>query len=787
MIKALDRKLLRDLAQLRTQAMAIALVVASGVALFLGTGITYRSLQLSEARYYREQRFADVWAPLVRAPRAVLRDLAAISGVAAVEGRLVSDAVLDVPGLDEPATGLIVSIPARTGHPLNDLYVRRGRHVEAGHRGEVLVSEAFAETNRVLPGDSMLATIAGQRVALHIVGTALSPEQVMVTPPGQLAPDDRRYGVFWMEETELASLLRLPDAINEVAIRLAAPASEAAVIASVDQALQPYGGLGAYGRANQPSHVDLEAHIEGIRGLTVMVPAIFLIVTAFLVNLVVSRLVAIQRPQIGILKAFGYSNAQITLHFAQLVLAIVSLGLVAGVPIGVWLGRVMATFLAAFFRFPVLVLRVAPVLFAAGVVVTIAGALFGALRSLRGVATMPPAAAISPAAPVYRPSLLARTAFLAGLGPNAKMIVRNVTRWPVRAALTTAGMSFAVALLIFGEAFAGGITRLLDVTFGSAQREDVSLVLEMPQSLERWRDFERLPGVRRAEPFRVAPARIRAGGKAQDVALRGLPEGGVLRHIVGTDFTETPIPPEGAVVGSWVAARLGIQRGDVIPIELRERRRRTVMVPVVGLVDEAAGASAYMSLGALGRSIEEPETFSGVALLVDPVRRGELYRDLKRAPRVKGVGLRHGTMASFQSSFDTTVGFVRRIAAVFAVVIAFGMVYNIARIALAERGYELATLRVLGFTRAEVSGVLLGEIGILALLAVPIGFGIGTLLSAQVVASVQSERMRVPLVIEPRTYAYAFLVFSAAVLVTAFLVRRRLDRLELVEVLKARE
>ena len=787
MIKALDRKLLRDLAQLRTQAIAIALVVASGVALFLGTGITYRSLQLSEARYYREQRFADVWAPFVRAPRGVLRDLAAIRGVAAVEGRLTSDVVLAVPGLDEPATGLIVSLPPRTGHPLNDVYLRRGRHVERGHRGEVLVSEAFAETNGLLPGDSMLATLAGQRIALHIVGTALSPERVMVTPPGQLAPDDRRFGVFWMEETELARLLRMPDAINEVAIRLATPASEAAVIGSVDQALQPYGGLGAYGRANQPSHVDLEAHIEAIRGLTVMVPTIFLIVTAFLVNLVVSRLVAIQRPQIGILKAFGYSNARITVHFAQLVLAIVVVGLVAGIPVGVGLGRVMATFFTGFFRFPVLVLRVDPVLFASGVVVTITGALLGALGSLRGVASLPPAAAIAPAAPVYRPSLLAHAAFLAGLGPNGNMIVRNVTRWPVRAALTTAGMACGVALLIFGEAFAGGVTRLLDVTFGSAQREDVTVMLESPQSLERWRDFERLPAVRRAEPFRIVPARLRAGGKAQDVALRGLPEGGVLRYIVAADLTATPIPPEGAVLGSWVAARLGIHRGDVIPIELRERRRRTVMVPVVGLVDEAAGVSVYMGLGALGRLIEEPETFSGIALSVDPARVGELYGDLKRAPRVKGVAIRHGAMASFQSTFDTTVGFVRRVVAVFAVVIAFGMVYNIARIALAERGYELATLRVLGFTRAEVSGVLLGEIGILALLAVPVGFGIGRLLSARVVASVQSERMRMPLVIEPRTYAYAFLVFTAAVLVTAFLVRRRLDRLELVAVLKARE
>jgi putative ABC transport system permease protein len=786
-MRALDRKLFRDLARMRTQAVAIALVVAAGMAMFVALVATYGSLQLSEARYYEEQRLADVWVRLARAPQAVLRDIAAIPGVAAVAGRLVSDAVLDIPGIAEPVTAVVFSVPAKNGHALNDVYVRRGRHVEAGHPGEVLVSEAFSQKNHLVPGDSILATIAGQRVALQIVGVALSPEQVMVTPPGGLAPDDRRFGVLWMEEAALARLLRLPDSINDVAVRLAAPESEAAVIASLDSLLQPYGGLGAYGRTNQPSYVDLEAHIVALRGLTVIVPAIFLIVAAFLTHLVVSRLVSIQRQQIGMLKAFGYSNARVAAHFAELPAAIALLGVAGGIPVGVWLGRLITMFFVSFFRFPATVFQIEPAFIAVGAAVALIGSLSGAVSALRGVATLPPAVAMSPAAPVYRPSTIVRPALMAWFAPVTRMIVRNVTRWPVRASLTTAGMSFAVALLILGETMAGGIARLIEVQFGRSQREDISVVLLRPQSLEHQHDFEELPGVRRAEPYRVVPARIRIGAIAQDVALRGLPPDGVLRQIVAADFEDLPIPPDGAILGSWVAARLGIHRGDVVPIELRERRRRTIPVHIVGLIDEAAGTSVYMNLGVLGRLIEEPETFSAVNLLVDPVRQSDLYRELKRAPRVKGVDLRRESVASLKSTFDSTVSFIQEIVAVFAVIIAFGMVYNVARIALAERGYELATLRVLGFTRREISGVLLGEIGILALLAVPIGFGIGTLLAARVVAGIQSERMRLPMVIEPSSYAWAFLIFTAAVLASALLVRRRLDYLDLVEVLKARD
>jgi putative ABC transport system permease protein len=786
-IKALDRKLLRDLARLKAQGAAIALVVASGVALFVASGATYRSLRLSEHRYYENQRFAHVWARLARAPHSVVRELAALPGVVAVEGRLVADAVLDIPGLAEPASGLVVAIPSRAGHSLNDLYVRRGRHVEFGRPREVLVSEGFAEKNGLVPGDSIVATVAGQRLALRVVGFALSPEQVMVIPPGGVMPDDRRFGVFWMEQTALASVLGMSDAINEIALRVANPAREAAVIAGVDRILDPYGGLGAYGRANQPSHVNLEDHINQLKGLTVVVPAIFLIVAAFLVNMVLSRLVGTQRPQIGMLKAFGYSNARIALHYLELAIAVVSVGILIGLPVGAWLGRLMAVFYATFFRFPVLVFRVEPALVASGAGVTLVAAVSGALGTLRRVATMTPVAAMAAVTPIYRPTMLARLTDIAWVSPAGRMIIRNVSRLPTRAGLTALGMALAVALLVLGETSVDSITRIIDVQFGTAQREDLSVALASPRSLERWRDFERLPAVRRAEPYRLVPARIRRGSMTQDVALRGLTESGVLRHILDSNFLEQPIPPEGVVLGTWLAERFDIHRGDALQLELRERRRRTVTVHVVALVDEPLGAGIYMSLPALGRLLEEPATFSGVNLLVDSVQQVKLYDALKRAPQVKAVGLRRGAVATFRSMSDTTLRFIRKIVVVFSVIIAFGVVYNTARISLAERGHELATLRVLGFTRGEVSAALLGEIGVLAMLSVPVGFAIGRQLSAGVLAAMSSERFRMPLIIDPPVYAFAFLVFTGAALVSALLVKRQLDRLNLVEALKARE
>jgi len=785
-MRALDRKLFRDLARMKAQVIAIALVVASGVALFVATMTTYRSLRASEAVFYRQERFAQVWSGLGHAPLGVARDLAALPGVTAVDARLVARAILDVRGLDEPASGLLVSISPRPGHELNDLYVRRGRHVEPGRADEVMVSEAFAEKNHLGPGDSVTATVAGHRTSLHVVGIALSPEFVMPVEPGSAAPDDRRFAILWIARDQLEALLDMTGSFNDVALLLAPGTDERPVIAAVDRILAPYGGAGAYGRANQASHVMLEEHIDQLRGLTLLVPSIFLLVSAFLVNVVLARLIATQREQIGMLKAFGYSNARVAIHYLELTLLIVVLGVAVGIPVGAWLGRLMAVFYATFFRFPVLVLELEPAVAAGGAAVAVFAAVAGALGTLRHVVAMPPIVAMTPEVPAFRRTLLDRAGITPLLSTASRMIVRNLTKRPLRSGLASAGMALAVAVVVVGGSSADGLHRMRDVQFEAVQREDLSIALGHPRALGTARELLALPGVQRAEPYRVVPARLLGRGRREDIALYGLPEGGVLRNVVDTNFRNAR-PGAGVIVTAWTARRLGLVPGDLLSIEIRENRRRVVTARLEATVEDPLGEAGYMELGALGRLLGEPETYSHVNLLIDPSRAPALYAELKQAPHAMAIGIRRSTLASFRSMSDASLDFVRTIVLVFSVIIAFGVVYNTARIALAERGRELATLRVLGFTRGEASAIMLGEIAILAAPAIPLGLALGYLLTGAVATSMTGSRMHVPLIVSPPTYAFAVVVFVVSALASALVVRRRIDQLDLVEVLKAKD
>jgi putative ABC transport system permease protein len=789
-MRALDRKLYRDLWRIKMQVLAIALVVGSGVALFVAMLATFRSLRLSEEVYYSERRFAHVWVDLSRAPASVTRDVAAIPGVAAVAGRIKQRALLDIPGLAEPASAEIVSIPKTAGHAVNDLHVRRGRHVEAGHAGEVLVSEAFAETNHLSLGETMTAVIAGRHVQLRFVGVALSPEYVMPVPPSGLAPDDRRYAILWMAHDELEALLDLRGAINEITVLLSHGSDERSVVTAIDRLLERYGGRGAYGRSNQPSHTMLEEHIRSLRSLVVLLPSIFLLVAALLVHIVVSRIVTTQREQIGLLKAFGYSSGTVARHYLELTVLTVLPGILLGIPLGGWLGMIFAEFFARFFRFPVLVFKIEPFIVALAALAAFVFAALGALGSVRRVVATPPIVAMAAEIPAFHRRLL--DAFGLGyvvrvLAPTSRIVLRSVMRHPLRTALAVAGMSLAVAVTMIGVSISDAIDRMRDVHYQVAVREDMTVSLARPRRLGTMHDFAALPGVRRAEPLRVVPARLLSRGSARDVMLLGLPDGGVLRRAADSTYAVASIPPEGAILTKAVAGELGLRRGDLLSLEIRENERRFVTTRLVDVIDEPLGAAVYMDLRALGRLIGEPATYSAVSLTVDPLRADDLYAVLKRSPSAVALDFRAGSLLAYRAMSDGVVEFVRKVDVLFAVIIAFGVVYNTAKIALAERARDLATLRVLGFTRGEVSRILLGEIAILAALSMPIGGVIGYWLSGVIAAGSSGERMHIPHVVEPSTYAFSMAVFAAATLASALVVRRGVDHLDLIGVLKARE
>lgn len=785
---ALTRKLLREVWHHRGQMLSIAAVVATGLMTVLTMRGTYESLVAARDEYYGGMRFPDLWVQLERAPQALVPRLRAIPGVAAVDTRVTLQATLDLPGLEVPGSGRFVSIPERREPMLGDLFLRSGRYVRRGRRDEIVVSDKFAAANALVPGSALGAIVNGRRRELTVVGTAISPEHIYAVPPGSIFPDDRRYGVIWMSRDALGPAYDMDGAFNEAVFVLSPRANAARVIDDIDRLLAPYGGLGAYGREDQPSHLIIDGELAQLRTLSTVIPVAFLAVAAFLLNIVLNRLIATQRTEIAVLKAFGYSHLEVGRHYVGFAMAAVLGGSVAGIAAGIWLGAAMVDLYGVYFDFPVLAYRPSVGLIVTAMGVSLAAAAAGALGAVSRATALPPAEAMRPEPPAsFHPGWLERAGLTRRLPAAGRMILRNIERQPLRSLFSAVGVSFAVAILVVGLFMFDGLDYVMDLQFRVTQREDLSLTFNRPLSASVAHAIERLPGVARVETFRAVPVRLGAGHRTRQVALTGLEADRRLRRVVAADGRLQPLPPRGLVMSALLASQLGVSAGDEVTVHVLEGTRRSATVPVTGVVEDYLGLSAYMRLDALHALTRGGRTIDGAYLAVAADAAPGLHARLKQLPVVASVDSPEQMLAAFQAQLADSLYISVFFLLGFSSVIAVAVIYNGARIGLSERGRELASLRVLGFTRGEVALLLLGEQALVTLLAIPLGCLIGYGFATAVAAGLQTDAYRFPLLVSARTYFLASALTALAAVASGWIVRRRLNRLDLIAVLKTRE
>lgn len=787
-MNVLDLKLHRDLKRLWAQALAIALVIAGGVSTIILAVGSHHSLDETRIAYYERYGFADVFAQVRRAPNAVIPQIEQIPGVAAVEPRISQLALLDIPNFREPATGDFISLPDKRDQVLNRLFMRLGRMPEPGSEQEVVVNDNFASAHGFTPGSRFTALLNGRKRELVIVGTALSPEFIFAVGPGDIMPDNRRFGVIWMPERALAAAYNLTDGFSSVSLKLVPGASEHEVMQRLDNILERFGGRAAYGRKDQSSHAWLNHELEMLNNMSRTLPPIFLLVTAFLVNLTLGRLVALEREQVGLLKALGYANSTIATHYTKFVLFIAVVGIIIGSAMGTWAGIDVTKLFGHFFNFPFLLFSRDVSTYLTGAALSVAAAAIGAVRAVRAVVRLPPAVAMQPPAPPkfrhFLPvGLLSETA----VSQSIVMMFRNIARHPFRTAFTTLGIAFATGILIASLFTRDTMNVLIDVTYFLADRQDATVTFGERRSTDVVYQIGRLPGVVAAEPSREVPVRIRRGNVERRTLLVGKPQGADLSRVIDVELHPVTLPKDGLAISDMLAQILGVHVADAVEIDLLEGQHRTVVVPIAATVEDYFGIRAMMDANALSLLMREAPAVNSVQVSVDVNELDSFYDRIKAMPSISGLALQRASLANFRDAVAMLVTTMAGIYAGLAAVIAFGVVYNNARISLSESARDLASLRVLGFTRGEVLRILLLELAFLTLLAQPPGWAIGYGLGWIMRTRLAGEVMRVRLVIEHFTYLSSSVIVIAAALLSALVVRRRVYNLDLVSVLKTRD
>lgn len=784
----LDRKLLRDISAMRGQVLTIALLVAAGVAVFVGSVSTYVSLRSGCERFYAAARFPQIFVTLKRAPLSIVPRLNAIAGVVAVEPRIVREVIVDWPAASQPVSARMVSLSHGGDEQLSRLYLRRGTAPEPGASRSAAVNEAFADANGVKPGDDIRVVLNGKVQAFRVSGIALSPEYIYAVRPGLPIPDERHYAILWVDRSAAEAAFDMKGAFNDALVSLAPGVNPKPVIEELDRLLEPYGSIGAVERRDQPSNRFLEDELNQQEVMSITIPVIFFGVAAFLLNGALGRLVAAQREQIAALKALGFPTVTLTLHYLKLVIVIVLIGSVLGIAGGFGFGEAMMASYHGFFRLPDLPFTLASWSLVAGIAISLAAGSLGVLTALQEVVGLAPAVAMRPAAPLgFRHSFIEALVPRKVVKARRTMILRNMTGRPLRSVLTVIGIACAVPMMVLGIFWRDAIDQMIELQFHLVERGNTTVTFPHPMDRAIIGDLARLPGVLAVEGQRIVPVRLRAGQLSYLTSVIGLSPGDQLRRPHDAALRPIAASREGITLTRRLADRLRVKPGDLVTVEVMEGRRERRDLPVSAIVDESIGMASYMDINTLNRFTGEGAVVSAASMYVEPTALPALGRRFKNLPTIESVSMKAYTLSSFLDKIAGLVFVSAGILTAFAMIITVGVVYNSARISLQERAWELASLRVLGFTRGEVASILFGEFAVEIVLGIPIGM----LLSHRVIVLIakfhSNESFQIPAVIAPRTYLIAAGVVLVAAAASALIVRWRADRLDLVAALKTRE
>lgn len=785
----MNRLLFAELKQMWRQGLAISILLGCGIALFVMANSSVVSLRKARQKFYLEYRFGDVFATMVRAPHEIADRIREIKGVQRVQSRIVRDVLLHMPEMVEPVSSLLVSIDTSEPYPLNAIHLTRGRFPIGEDRSEVILNEHFAEAHALRPGDMLDCVMGGRKQRLRIVGIGLSPEYVYVVQPGLMITDNRRYGVIWMPQRQMEAAFNMEGAFNSISILLQPRANVSGVIEAVDRLTRPYGGTGAFDRSEQVSHHRVSDEMSQQQTMALVMPAIFLSVSAFLFNIVFGRLVNQQTEQIATLRAFGYRSYEIAWHYVKMVLFWVVIGSSMGCLMGLRLSWWMTSEYTRFFRFPTIEYEFATRHASLAIFVGTAAAFVGTFAAIRKAISLQPAEAMRPAAPKdYRGLIGERLRLSRWLSPIGLMIVRRLETNRLATSLSVLGMSLGVAILVLGSFFQDTINYVIDLQFNKAQRHDVMLTFVETMSASAAHDVAHLPGVTRVEPYRSVAVKMRNGTRSHRLAIMGLVAHPTLYRVLDGAEQDVALPREGGlVISQKLAELLDVKAGDTLSVDILDREQQTLDLAIARVFPNYTEPAAYLNRHDLHKLLREVEQLSGAFVSVSPGSMTALYHEVKRTPSIAGILDKHAAEASLKEMLGESTSLMRVVNALFSVAIALGVIYNCALIILAERARDLATLRVLGFRRHEVSWVLIGELAIITIISIPIGLPLGYAFAYLTTVALDTETHRFPLVINRFTYAYATVVILSAASLSAVYVRRMLLSLDLVGVLKVKE
>jgi len=793
-VKILDRKLLRELYGSKGLLLAITSIVAVGMTCFVSIQSAYHNLQEAKNGYYRRCRMADFWIDLKKAPLADLDDLEELQGITHVRSRIQFRATVDLEDVPKPINALVLSLPDQRQPVINDIILRNGDYFSEHGEDEVIVNAAFARHHRLYPGSRVRVLVNNRRQELLVVGTAISSEFTYLLGPGAIVPDPKNFAVFYVSRSFAEENYDFSGAANQVVGRVDRNQRTTVkqILDEAERKLAPYGVFTTIELDHQLSNQFLTGEIDGLGATAAVIPAIFMVVAALVLNVLITRLARQQRTVIGTLKALGYTDWQVVRHFLKFGLSVGIVGGLAGSFLGYLAATGMTNIYRLFFEFPALQSGFYWSTHALGMTVSLACAVAGSLHGSWHVLRLQPAAAMRPESPRRGRRIWIEhfSRWWSSLSSSWRLALRGLFRARLRTAAGMFAASMGTALLLSGLMMMEIQNYMIDFQFHRMMRNDFELSFSSERDRGALDDTLRLPGVDRAEPTLGVACTMIHGSYRRKLGISGLTGGARLTVLRDTEGRPIHLPETGLVVTDRLADILHVRPGDRVRIVPIKGNRRPVEAVVARVATSYLGLAAYARIDYLSHLVDESWAMSGVQLATNqqPGDVQRLYRELKRTPAIESITSRreliHGMTETLIKNQYVFIGFL----VLFSGIVFFGSVVNSSLVSLAERQHEVATYRALGYTPWQVGGMFLREMLLVnaggTLLGLPLGYLLVYLTS---LAYATNDLFRMPVVSSLWVWIVTVVLATVFALLAHLVVQLRIHRLDFLAALNVRE
>ncbi|WP_339735419.1 FtsX-like permease family protein [uncultured Gimesia sp.] len=794
-MKVLHRKLLRELFAAKGVLAAIISIIAVGIGCFIAMSSTYDNLEYSRKNYYRLCHMADFSVELKKVPIGDLATLTDVPGVINILPRIIFEVTASLEGVEKPLSGKVVSLPAHENAPINSIVIKQGSYFTDQRQEEVIVNDAFARAHNLRPGDRIQLILNNRLQDLLIVGTAISSEYVYLIGPGGLVPEPETYGVFYLKHNYAEDVFGFEGAANQILGQLAPEFQNAnrvrQVLDQLELNLDDFGVFSTTPLEQQSSHWFLKSEIDGLKVSATILPTIFLIVAALALNLLMSRMAEQQRTVVGTFKALGYSNQEMFLHFIQFGLLIGIAGGIFGTLIGYSLAGAMTAQYRNFFEFPSLTNQMYPRVILLGMLISVFFAVLGTFRGVRSVVRLSPAEAMRPKPPLRARRILLEKiqVFWNALDFRWQLVLRDIFRNRTRTlggllSATVGAMLLLVTFSMYDSAFA-----LLDFQYDKLLLSDIDIGFKDDHDYSAFYESQQIPGVDYAEPLFQVGCTLKNGIHEKKVGIIGILSDARLTIPRDTAGARVEVPQTGILVTRKLADILQVQAGDSIKMIPVSGDRIARQVPVMKIIDSYLGLSVYADFHYLNRLMGESSSLTSVQLKTNPrpaVTR-QIYRELKQVPAIQSVNSIRDQKDKLQEVLVEQMVVMIVVVIIFSCLIFFGSILNASLISLSERQQEIATLRVLGYTPAEVGSIFLRESLCINLPGILLGLPTGYWAAKGINIAYDTELFRMPFTIGTMSWVYTVLLGILFTLISHWPVQKAIQKMDWLTALNVKE